>query len=85
MIIWKFHDTLSLIIRLVPTLFMNEVPVIFLGVQIDKNLNWKSPVVYILPKLSSAIFVIRSLSYFMSTKTLGMVYFSIFTLFLNME
>jgi hypothetical protein len=58
---------------------MNEVPVIkFLGIQIDKNLNWKSHVEYILPKLSSAIFVIGSLSYFMSTKTLRMVYFSYF-------
>jgi hypothetical protein len=31
---------------------------------------------YILPKLSSAIFVIRSLSYFMSSETLWVVYFS---------
>jgi hypothetical protein len=31
---------------------------------------------YILPKRSSAIFVIRSLSYFMSSETLRMVYFS---------
>jgi hypothetical protein len=60
-------------------LLMNEVPVIkFLGIQIDKNLNWKSHMEYILPKLSSAIFVIRSLSYFMSTETLRMVYFSYF-------
>jgi hypothetical protein len=50
---------------------MNEVPVItFLDIQIDKNLDWKSHVEYILPKLSSASFVIRSLSYFMSTKAL---------------
>jgi hypothetical protein len=42
---------------------MNEVPEIkFLGIQIDNKLNWKSHVEYILPKLSSAIFVIRSLS-----------------------
>jgi hypothetical protein len=33
---------------------------------------------YILPKLSSAIFVIRNLSYFMSSETLWMVYFSYF-------
>jgi hypothetical protein len=48
-------------------LFMNEVPVIkFLGLQIDRSLDWKSHVEYILPKLSSAIFLIRSLSYFIS-------------------
>jgi hypothetical protein len=47
-------------------LFMNEVPVIkFLSLQIDKNLEWKSHVEYILPELSSAIFLIRSISYFM--------------------
>jgi hypothetical protein len=58
---------------------MNEVSVIkFLGIQIDNKLNWKSHVEYILPKLSSAIFVIRSLSYFMNLKTLRMVYFSYF-------
>jgi hypothetical protein len=33
---------------------------------------------YIVPKFSSAIFVIRSLSYFMSLKTWWMVYFSYF-------
>lgn len=60
-------------------LVMNEVPGIkFLGLQIDNKLNWKSHVEYILPKLSSAIFVIRSLSYFMSLETLRMVYFSYF-------
>jgi hypothetical protein len=57
---------------------MTEVPVItFWGIKID-NLNWKSHVEYILPKLSSAIFVIRILSYFMNTKTLQIVYFSYF-------
>ena len=60
-------------------LFINEVSVIkFLGLQIDKNLDWKTHIEYILPKLSSAIFVIRSLSYFMSKKILRMVYFSYF-------
>jgi hypothetical protein len=60
-------------------LLMNEVPVIkLLGLQIDRNLDGKSHVEYILPKLSSAIFVIRSLSYFMSEKILRLVYFSYF-------
>jgi hypothetical protein len=50
-------------------LFMNEVPVIkFLGLQIDRSLDWKNHIEYILPKLSSAIFLIRSLSYFMNKK-----------------
>jgi hypothetical protein len=50
-------------------LSINEVPVIkLLGLQIDKNLNWKSHVEYILPKLSSASFVSVIVSYFMSNK-----------------
>jgi hypothetical protein len=58
---------------------MNEVPeIIFLGIQIDNKLNLKSHVEYILPKLISAIFVIMSFSYFMSSETLQMVYFSYF-------
>jgi hypothetical protein len=45
----------------------NEVPVLkFLGIQIDNKFIWKNHVDYILPKLTSAIFVIRSLSYFMN-------------------
>ena len=42
----------------------------FLGIQIDSNLNWKSHVEYIIPKLSSAVFVIRNLSYFMKSEAL---------------
>jgi hypothetical protein len=58
---------------------MNELSEVkFLSIQIDNELNWKSNVEYILPELSSAIFVIRSLSYFMSSETLRMVYFSYF-------
>jgi hypothetical protein len=50
---------------------MNEVPVIkCLGVQMDNELSWKSHVEYILPKLSSAIFIIWILSYFFSLNTL---------------
>jgi hypothetical protein len=57
----------------------------FLGVQIDKNLDWKSHVEYILPKLSSAIFVTRSLSYFISKKFYEWFIFLISILLSNME
>jgi hypothetical protein len=58
---------------------MNEVSDIkFLGMHIDNKLNRKSPVEYILPKLRCAIFVIRSLSYFMIIETLRMVHLSYF-------
>ena len=42
----------------------------FLGVQIDSHLNWKSHIDQILPKLSTAGFVIRQLSYILNPKTL---------------
>jgi hypothetical protein len=61
------HPLLAVSLR---NLVMNEIPAIkCLSIQIIK-LNWKSHVEYILPKLSSAISVIRSLSNFMSLKTL---------------
>jgi hypothetical protein len=60
-------------------LSLNEIPVTkFLGLQIDKSLDWKSHVEYILPELSTAIFAIRTLSYFSSKQILWMVYFSYF-------
>ena len=60
---------------------MSEVPELkFLGTQIDSKLNWKSHVEYIIPKLSSDIFVIRNLSYFMNSEALRMVYFFLFSL-----
>jgi hypothetical protein len=46
--------------------------------QIDNRLNWKTHWEYNLPKLSSAIFVIRILSYFMDLETLQMVCLSYF-------
>jgi hypothetical protein len=60
-------------------LSLNEIPVTkFLGLQIDKSLDWKIHVGYILPKLSTAIFAIRTLSYFRSKQILWMVYISYF-------
>jgi hypothetical protein len=49
-------------------LVMNKFPAIkFSDTQIDNKMKWKS---HVLPKLSSAIFVIRSLFYFVNLKTL---------------
>jgi hypothetical protein len=57
-------------------LSLNEIPVTkFLGLQIDKSLDWKSHVECIHPKLSIAIFAIRTLSYFSSKQILRMVYY----------
>jgi hypothetical protein len=57
----------------------SEVPdTKFLGVQIDNHLNWKCHIDQILPKLSTAGFVIRELFYTLNLKTLQMAYFSYF-------
>jgi hypothetical protein len=53
----------------------SEVPdTKLLGVQIDNHLNWKCHIDWILPKLSTAGFVIRQLFYVLNLKTLRMAY-----------
>jgi hypothetical protein len=39
----------------------------FLDLQIDINLNWKTHIVHIIPKLSSACFAMRTVSSLMKT------------------
>jgi hypothetical protein len=48
----------------------------FLGLQIDSNLNWKTHIQYIIPKLSSACFAMRTVTSIMKTETLKLVYFA---------
>jgi hypothetical protein len=50
----------------------------FLGLQIDNNLNWKTHIQYIIPKLSSACFAMRTITSLMKTGTLKLVCFSYF-------
>jgi vacuolar-type H+-ATPase subunit B/Vma2 len=50
----------------------------FLGLQADNNLNWKTHVLYIIPKLSSACFAMRTIASLMKTETLKLVYFAYF-------
>ena len=56
---------------------ISEVPdTTFIGVQIDNHLNWKCHIFRILPKLSTAGFVIRQLFYVLNLQTLRMAYFA---------
>jgi hypothetical protein len=48
----------------------------FLGLQVDNNLNWKTHIQYIIPKLSSACFAMRTIGSLMKTETLKLVYFA---------
>jgi hypothetical protein len=50
----------------------------FLGLELDKNINWKNHVQKILPKLSSACYLIRRMSPFCNLTTLKMIYFAYF-------
>jgi hypothetical protein len=50
----------------------------FLGLQIDSNLNWKKHIEYIIPKLSSACFAMRTVKPLLNVDTLKLVYFAYF-------
>jgi hypothetical protein len=50
----------------------------FLGMQTDDHLNWKSNVDQILPKMSTACFVVRRLFHTLNINVLWMVYFAYF-------
>jgi hypothetical protein len=39
----------------------------FIGLQVDSNLNWKTHIQYIIPKLSSACFAMRTVTSLMKT------------------
>jgi len=50
----------------------------FLGLELDKNINWKNHIQNILPKLSSACYLIRRMSPICNLTTLKMIYFAYF-------
>ena len=52
--------------------------VTFLGLRIDRNINWKKHIEEILPKLSSACYVVRSMYYIGCIATLKMIYYAYF-------
>ena len=65
------HFLLSQLITEHNNTTISEVPdTKFLGVQIYSNLNWKCHIGWILPKLSTVIFVIRKLFYVLKLKAL---------------
>jgi hypothetical protein len=50
----------------------------FLGLELDKNLNWRCHTQRILPKLSSTCYLLRRMSYICNLSTLKMIYFAYF-------
>jgi hypothetical protein len=47
----------------------------FLGLQIDNNLNWKTHIHQLIPKLSGACYAVRSLLHISNTDTVRSIYF----------
>ena len=60
------------------TLLSSVSNIKFLGLQLDENITWKMHVQKILPKLSSACYLIRRMHPFFDLKTLKMIYFAYF-------
>jgi len=50
----------------------------FLGLELDKNVNWKNHTQKFLPKLSSACYLIRRMYSYCNLNTLMMIYFAYF-------
>jgi hypothetical protein len=50
----------------------------FLGLIIDNTLSWKGHIDYIIPKLSSACYFIRTIRPYISQNTLKIIYYSYF-------
>ena len=50
---------------------------VFLGVIPDENLNWKSEISHVANKVSKSIGIIRKSSFYLSTKSLRTLYFSL--------
>ena len=50
----------------------------FLGIYIRDSINWSCHIEYIIPKLSSACYIMRSIKPFISLNTLKTIYYSYF-------
>jgi hypothetical protein len=50
----------------------------FLGLGIDKHLNWKTHIEQVIPKLSTACYAVRSMFHFNTKHSLRMIYFAYF-------
>lgn len=55
----------------------------FLGIYIHDTINWNYHIEYIIPKLSSACYIMRSIKQIMSYNTLKTVYYSYFNAIIN--
>jgi len=54
-----------------------------LGIYIHDSINWSCHIGYIIPKLSSACYIMRSIKPFVSLNTLKTIYYSYFNAIIN--
>jgi hypothetical protein len=59
-------------------LLQEEINTKFLGLEIDKHMNWKPHIQLILPELSSACYAIRCMKRYSNIETLKMIYYAHF-------
>jgi hypothetical protein len=50
----------------------------FLGIYINDSINWSNHIDYIVPKLSTACYIMRSIKSYMSLNTMKTIYYSYF-------
>ena len=75
----RFHTTrFGIDGAILPLLHMHSDSLKFLGLELDKFLNWKNHIDKLLSKLSCACFAIRSMSFHCNITTIKMIYFAYF-------
>ena len=74
----KNKPTLDINIACDDNLITTVPKIKFLGIYIHDSINWNHHIEYIIPKLSSSCYVMRSITPFMSPNTLKTVYYSYF-------
>jgi hypothetical protein len=63
---------------LVQRVLQEEIHIKFLGIEIDKFLNWKTQVESLLPRLGKACYAIRIMKPYNNVTTLKMMYHAYF-------
>jgi len=79
----KNKPTLDIKIVCVDNLITTLPNIKFLGIYICDSINWSCHIEYIIPKLGSACYIMRSIKPFMSLCTLKTVYYSYFNAIIN--
>ncbi|PNF22769.1 hypothetical protein B7P43_G06670 [Cryptotermes secundus] len=72
------RDNMSIHLKFNDEILHQETHVKFLGIEIDKTLNWKSQIESMLSRLGKACFAIRNMKLYSNIETLKMIYHAYF-------